>query len=939
MTLRIEDFDDFFAAVHPDARPFLWQRRLLEHVVGSGRWPDQIVAPTGAGKTAVIDIHVFAVALHAAAAGPRVPRRLALVVDRRALVDDQFDHARALAGRLLKPDRDVLREVARLLSPLRWAPRDAEQDSSPLMTVRLRGGLPAPRGWRDDPTACAVVCATPAMWGSRLLLRGYGSTRNSWPREAGLLAYDAVLVVDEAHLSRQLVTTARRVAELQRLDDARLGVPGLQVVETSATPDSAGTGRTVVGVEADDLGTDVVLSQRLRTPKPVRVVPVETWPLPRVGPVRRGVVDRVIGELLELRQRHGATIGCFVSTVDLAADVYEALSNIEFDGRAVTSTLLCGRQREFDLLALRRHQHPGLLSLAGDARVDVIVATQTLEVGVDIDLAAALTDIAPGTSLAQRAGRVNRLGKRHHTEVAVLVPSGPLPDSDRAGPYRTTDLYQAIEWLRDRADDPSGLAPWTLTGARPPGQEPSRLLFQRLELSDAWQLARTGDRLAAEPDIDWWLSDDQDEDTDVGFVVRRMLPLVAGDAARLIRDLPPQRSEVYPATLREGREILWRLLTAESTVTAAPPVLVRGDEIGVIGGDGAEVQLDGNRVTGLRPGDLIVVDDQVGLLRAGVAHHDGATPGTDVSELVRLAVRVDPEVFPNEHACGVQDVLDIADTIIVGDETDPNGRILLAKALAAFIADASPEQAPDVEPLLELLAEQGRLCTIVVHRDEDDRARRLIVVDARQADRDEEIRQVWSRRRRVSLTQHSDGVAQRAQKLAAHLGLDHQLVEVLRLAGLHHDDGKADQRFQVLLGRRDKHGVELAKSGMSDPARVKAAHDRSGLPPGWRHEQLSVQRAWAVLRSPAAGLNEDLGHLAIRLVGTSHGHGRHGFPHVAADLLGPEDQGNDSATDLFDEGVWDELIESTHRRWGVWGCAYLEALLRAADGQVSREGS
>ena len=41
---------------------------------------------------------------------------------------------------------------------------------------------------------------------------------------------------------------------------------------------------------------------------------------------------------------------------------------------------------------------------------------------------------------------------------------------------------------------------------------------------------------------------------------------------------------------------------------------------------------------------------------------------------------------------------------------------------------------------------------------------------------------------------------------------------------------------------------------------------------------------------------------------------------------------------LFDEGGWDELIEITQVRYGVWGCAYLEALLRAADCQVSGEG-
>ncbi|MGB8384076.1 MAG: hypothetical protein WCG47_23000 [Dermatophilaceae bacterium] len=80
--------------------------------------------------------------------------------------------------------------------------------------------------------------------------------------------------------------------------------------------------------------------------------------------------------------------------------------------------------------------------------------------------------------------------------------------------------------------------------------------------------------------------------------------------------------------------------------------------------------------------------------------------------------------------------------------------------------------------------------------------------------------------------------------------------------------------------------------------------------------------------------------LASRLVGTSHGAGRVSFPIAGAALFeddtGPE---HELAVELFDEGSWDKLIETTHLRYGVWACAYLEALLRAADGQVSAEGT
>ncbi len=188
---------------------------------------------------------------------------------------------------------------------------------------------------------------------------------------------------------------------------------------------------------------------------------------------------------------------------------------------------------------------------------------------------------------------------------------------------------------------------------------------------------------------------------------------------------------------------------------------------------------------------------------------------------------------------------------------------------------------------------------------------------------------------------HQQAVADRAREHADALSLD-EFVDVLEAVGLHHDDGKADPRFQTVLGAEacscaEQHGELLAKSGMQSPATVQRARTESGLPNSWRHEQLSV-----VLALPAMHeLEEPQRSLALRLIGTSHGYGRPEFPHAAAQLLAHT--ANEStlqmAVRLFDQGEWDQLIEDTHRRWGVWGCAYLEAVLRAADGGISGEGS
>lgn len=229
-----DDFPAFFAAVNGDRPPFSWQQRLVDHILTQGRWPDRINAPTGSGKSSVIEVHVFVNAVGTSADGARPPRRLVAAVDRRALVDSQYDRALALRRLLAERRSGVLARVADALRELATNP-GAVDETSWLPVVSLRGGQQNMAVWRDDPAACGIICATPDMWGSRALFRGYGTSLPARPRDAGLLMVDTVLVIDEAHLNRQLLLTARRIGELHDAAEP-LGVPGLQVVETTATP-------------------------------------------------------------------------------------------------------------------------------------------------------------------------------------------------------------------------------------------------------------------------------------------------------------------------------------------------------------------------------------------------------------------------------------------------------------------------------------------------------------------------------------------------------------------------------------------------------------------------------------------------------------------------------------------------------------------------------
>lgn len=965
ITLTRDDFAAFFATLHGGNPPFAWQQRLLDHVLAHRTWPTTVDAPTGAGKTAVIDVHVFALALVASEGGPLPPRRLSMVVPRRVLVDDQHRHATALRDALVDPDDQVLAAVRTALWQLRGgAPIKGE---SPLMTARLRGGLPPSRRWMDEPAAAAVLCATPDMWGSRLLFRGYGASSRSWPRAAGLLAFDSAVVVDEAHLAQQLLTTARRVGQLAGIAERDgIGAAPLQVVSTTATqPTVQDTGR--VGVLDEDLDASPVLGARLCRPKPVTLVPSTDWT--RTTPRTRVVAD-LARTVLDVLDRLPAsdrprTVGCFVNTVGRAVAVAHELRSAAATGRDLRVVMLCGQLRPYDVERLAA-RHPGLLDVEGTGDVDVIVSTQTLEVGVDLDLAGIVTELAGSSALVQRAGRVNRLGRRPFGPLAVIVPPGEISDGTRSGPYEHEELRFALEWIRRRAADPQGLAPWAVREdpPRPPAQR--RMLLQRPEWAQAEHWARTSDALHADPDLALWLAEDLDgADLSLALVVRDQVPADDAEAAALLGVLGPQRHETFPVPYTTGRDALARAHDVATQVAgdSLRAMIVRSDEVLPL----TWVRRDdhrGWRAPELRPGDTVVVDAATALFTAA----DGESPQVLVPAADDTTRHRAPDVLEARAALPGLDAASTPGEVVhrieipVDDSADADGDAPRnrAESLGRDLDDLEPapggrddpertaaERAVVTEWLAlhaetpmgvaarTLLAEtDGRGVDVVVQRREDERPVRVLIRDRRRAVADEDVRQEWvpsSARRPPSLEDHQRAVAERARWLAGRLALTGDLADALDVAGRHHDDGKADPRFQVRL-RGSNGGAPWAKGDAPSPYAARRRERRAGLPPGWRHEQRSVSDAWPQIQS------EDDPELVARLIGTTHGFGRAGFPHVAADLLG-DSEADAVARELFDEGRWDELIESTHRRYGLWGCAYLEAVLRAADGRVSAEGS
>ncbi|MFZ3235219.1 MAG: type I-U CRISPR-associated helicase/endonuclease Cas3 [Stellaceae bacterium] len=200
--------DNFFCLTGHS--PMRWQNRLFGELI-NGEIPAALDLPTGLGKTSVMAIWLLARAFAEEDALKTIPRRLAYIVDRRAVVDQATAEAEKLCDALDCNDApeskaEHLKELApderekafAILRPLKESLCDRGREKLPIST--LRGAHVDNRDWLDEPASPAIIVGTVDMIGSRLLFEGYGVSRKMRPYHAGLLGADTLIVLDEAHL-------------------------------------------------------------------------------------------------------------------------------------------------------------------------------------------------------------------------------------------------------------------------------------------------------------------------------------------------------------------------------------------------------------------------------------------------------------------------------------------------------------------------------------------------------------------------------------------------------------------------------------------------------------------------------------------------------------------------------------------------------------------
>lgn len=988
MALSIDDFPAFFHALHGHD-PFPWQRMLAHRVRDAGEWPRGIDLPTASGKTACLDVAIFTLALSVDDAGrTRLPRRVFFVVDRRIVVDAAHQRAERIAESLVNARDGAAHEVARRL-------RSLSGGGDPLHVSRQRGGVLRDDDWALDPTQPAIVTGTVDQVGSRLLFRGYGPGRLTQSIHAALVATDSLILLDEAHCARPFMQTVDRVRRYaSELWCPRPVAKPLRFTVLSATlPGQIETHERfpLAGERAAALDHDI-LRRRAGASKPAALVVASKAP---AKPERdeHGVGESVSAAQEDHLVQHAADLACkfaadhgrrriavMVNRVATAAAIHaQLLAETKRPQRPLDAEVvrLTGRMRPIDRDRLLDRWSPTLQagSTLEPERPVILVATQCLEVGADFDFDALISECASLDALRQRFGRLNRFGGFDATNAAVLHRKRPStskkPEDD---PIYGEAMDATWAWLHDHADAVEGKGrgkaspvfdfgvdaveshlpdePDDLSPLLAPAPDAPALLPAHVDL-----LCQTAPRPEPDPEVSMYLHGVGRGAPEARLLFRADLPDGEHDQwLDAVALVPPTAPEMLAVPLHHLRRWLAGADLGAGGAGAgdvegqpeederdngagapAPFLLWRGRERSSFSPDPGEV----------RPGDIVIIPDDK--QRADrLAHYftpaDPAAP-LDVSEAARLSMgrravlRITPAVL-NHHSEieAVADLLRWSEPELDRDDDELDAYLeALAQADCGWLSKA----AEGCRKPLRIENHPFGGVVLFGRASQEDTAHERDAF----ADEDDAASAVGNF---VTLTRHTKNVEDDARRFADRLTPN--LSEEIALAARLHDAGKADERFQALLRNApffpDPDAEPLAKGERAHqtPGARRRLRRLISLPDGFRHEFLSLAFAERCAALPSDDERRDL---VLHLIAAHHGHARPFAPvcldddppgvEVALDGSSLRITGDErlrTPAHRLDSGVAERFWRLT-RRYGWWGLAYLEALLRLADWRAS----
>jgi len=983
------DFPSFFRALWasqewPEPQPFRWQTMLAERAAG-GEWPKAINLPTASGKTACLDAAVFGLAATAdQVAEKRLPRRIWFVVDRRIVVDEAFERAKAVASRLAAANGGPLGEVAHTLRSLSGTDR-------PLAVARLRGGAWTSKDWARLPSQPTIICSTVDQVGSALLFRAYGHSDETASIYAGLAAHDSLIILDEAHCAVPFMQTLDAVARYREepWGERPLKTPFRYCVMSATPPDGI--------PEAAVFPTQSERAAALDHPRLQKRITARK--LATLAKPVKGDDAEFVSEAAKLAQKYKEQgklrVAVMVNRVATARKIADQLR--QELGDAADVVLLTGRVRPLDRDVLVR-RWKSLLKAGSTEPLEkpvIVITTQCLEVGADFSFDALVTECASLDALRQRFGRLDRLGELGESSAAILIRERdtrrPKDDGD---PIYGKAIYETWTWLNEseqrladgivdfgfasldaRIDALRATNPQRSTRLLAPWDDAPVLLPAHLDL-----LCQTSPRPAPEPDVGLFLHGKGWPAPEVRVVFRADLKGDDGDIETLSL-VPPTSPEVLALPIYRLKA--W-LLQADAEDAGGDVESMREEADSSNSGQTAarefviwrgrersEVTDDIERV---RPNDVVVLrSSKQGISELGqiIDGPEGLGPGRlDLAEHAfsqarrRAVLRVHWDVL--EPLCGHASV---ANLVALADSDPERDEVQVALG-AVLDEDGATSQTSDqatsgflpewLKKIIANLQADPRL------RVEEHPAGGLILIgktklDAGDSDPEDDLfadaEDLTSEAAEpVSWQEHTAAVGGFAKEFAARCVYE-GFSDAIMAAAQAHDLGKLDWRFQLLLHGGDwaaaSVGAPLAKSAEL-PERKRRRWEikqDARLPKGFRHEFLSMQLAEHFGLAPP---DEESRELALHLIASHHGYARPFAPPVPDELVA---QGR--ASDLYlsavgieatltaadrramtpahrvDSGVPERFWRLT-RRYGWWGLAYLEGVFRLSDWEASR---
>ena len=280
------------------------------------------------------------------------------------------------------------------------------------------------------PNQAAILVGTQDILISRALNRGYARSPFRWPIDFALLNNDAAWVFDEVQLLGDALATSAQLAAFRKRFFTFGNVPcvwmsatfdqsSLQTVDFQEKP-------AVITLSEEDLAIPEV-NKRVHAAKILE--PTTQCSLPKD-------CARFVAE----QHRQGTLTLVITNTVARAQEVWDELKKTSVTNPA----LLHSRFRPYD--------REGIVDKILASKDGIIVSTQVIEAGVDIDAHLMITDVAPWPSLVQRFGRVNRRGDRPEARI-YWVPSPQRQksklktDGSEFAPYDPEQVRQALATL------------------------------------------------------------------------------------------------------------------------------------------------------------------------------------------------------------------------------------------------------------------------------------------------------------------------------------------------------------------------------------------------------------------------------------------------------------------------------------------------------------